>query len=509
MGQFISKLLQISDLAALTSGAGRMLVRASDDAAWELRVLAASDITSGTLASARGGTSFSTYTTGDLIYASATNTLAKLAPYDGIGQQVLKMQGSVPSWVDYNSTNLNDTSTLMRISAYPTVTAFEAYNTNGFIAQTSADTFAGRTVTGTAGKITVTNGDGVSGDPTLTTGDNVPLLDAANTFTAATNTFAASGTTTKTVVKSGSAQSTNALLEFQNSSAGVLGDVKMGTYTNARVRLNITNTASLTTGDATSNTLEVYDVGSSDYKLQIRPRRNTAGGALTDILLDPAYTRIYANATGANTTGRLDLYYSQLYFQGTNVYFSNTVNLNRLGDATVANQYGSGVISFEPSLWSGSAAQTSPTTFSVKPDTSTTLQFRYVFEGRVLPTAGTTEELMQIYRNGFVGINVPTVKPGAALEVKIGASTTYVADSTVTQRNRKRSSSQTGNLFETTNESGTVENAVDADGIQILKTKTPSSATDTGTTGMIAWDASYIYICTTTNTWKRVAIATW
>ena len=37
----------------------------------------------------------------------------------------------------------------------------------------------------------------------------------------------------------------------------------------------------------------------------------------------------------------------------------------------------------------------------------------------------------------------------------------------------------------------------------------PASATATGTTGEIRIDASYIYICTATNTWKRVAIATW
>lgn len=37
----------------------------------------------------------------------------------------------------------------------------------------------------------------------------------------------------------------------------------------------------------------------------------------------------------------------------------------------------------------------------------------------------------------------------------------------------------------------------------------PASATATGTTGEIRIDANYIYICTATNTWKRVAIATW
>ena len=37
----------------------------------------------------------------------------------------------------------------------------------------------------------------------------------------------------------------------------------------------------------------------------------------------------------------------------------------------------------------------------------------------------------------------------------------------------------------------------------------PASAAATGTTGQISWDANCIYICTATNTWKRVAIATW
>lgn len=42
-----------------------------------------------------------------------------------------------------------------------------------------------------------------------------------------------------------------------------------------------------------------------------------------------------------------------------------------------------------------------------------------------------------------------------------------------------------------------------------LSTTTPSSASDTGVAGTITWDASYIYVCTATDTWKRVAISTW
>jgi uncharacterized membrane protein len=47
------------------------------------------------------------------------------------------------------------------------------------------------------------------------------------------------------------------------------------------------------------------------------------------------------------------------------------------------------------------------------------------------------------------------------------------------------------------------------DSIRIRTAQTPASASATGTVGQIAWDASYIYVCTATNTWKRTALATW
>jgi len=37
----------------------------------------------------------------------------------------------------------------------------------------------------------------------------------------------------------------------------------------------------------------------------------------------------------------------------------------------------------------------------------------------------------------------------------------------------------------------------------------PASASASGTAGEIAYDTDYFYVCTATNTWKRVAIATW
>jgi hypothetical protein len=45
--------------------------------------------------------------------------------------------------------------------------------------------------------------------------------------------------------------------------------------------------------------------------------------------------------------------------------------------------------------------------------------------------------------------------------------------------------------------------------IRIRTAQTPASATAAGNQGEMAWDASYVYVCTATNTWKRAALASW
>ena len=54
---------------------------------------------------------------------------------------------------------------------------------------------------------------------------------------------------------------------------------------------------------------------------------------------------------------------------------------------------------------------------------------------------------------------------------------------------------------------GTCTTTIDGD--FVIPNETPASATAAGTAGQIVWDTNYIYICTATNTWKRVAIGTW
>lgn len=67
---------------------------ASNSPAWAAIDL--SNGTTGTLGATSGGTAQSTYTTGDILYASATNTLSKLAI--GSSTQVLTVSGGVPTW---------------------------------------------------------------------------------------------------------------------------------------------------------------------------------------------------------------------------------------------------------------------------------------------------------------------------------------------------------------------------------------------------------------------------
>ena len=50
---------------------------------------------------------------------------------------------------------------------------------------------------------------------------------------------------------------------------------------------------------------------------------------------------------------------------------------------------------------------------------------------------------------------------------------------------------------------------VNTDTVRVRTARTPASASATGATGEICWDANYIYVCTATNTWKRSALSTW
>jgi hypothetical protein len=94
-------------------------------------------------------------------------------------------------------------------------------------------------------------------------------------------------------------------------------------------------------------------------------------------------------------------------------------------------------------------------------------------------------------------------------EIRHFAFTNYYHTFYSNNSERARIDSSGRLLVGTSSDSGGALLQVNDNRIRIATANTPASAGATGTTGEIAWDADYIYVCTATNTWKRTAISTW
>lgn len=68
---------------------------------------------------------------------------------------------------------------------------------------------------------------------------------------------------------------------------------------------------------------------------------------------------------------------------------------------------------------------------------------------------------------------------------------------------------QAGNVSIKLNDVGTAALDINSNTIRLRSNRTITNSNDTGNQGDICWDSNYIYVCVATNTWKRVAIATW
>ena len=139
-------------------------------------------ITSGTVGAGYGGTGLATYTTGDIIYASAATTLTTLG-ITGTSDYVLKSTGSAPSWVAQSTLSVGSATTAT------TATNLSGGALGSLPYQSSSGStslLAGNTTT--TKKYLIQTGDGVnSAAPTWDTIQvaDVPTLNQNTTGTAA------------------------------------------------------------------------------------------------------------------------------------------------------------------------------------------------------------------------------------------------------------------------------------------------------------------------------------
>lgn len=135
------------------------------------------------------------------------------------------------------------TYTAVTVDTYGRATAgADIVGSNGLVARTAAGTFAARTVTGTASRITVTNGDGVSGNPTIDI--HTSYVGQSSITTLGTITTGTWNGTTIAIGNGGTGQTSASAAFNALSPVTTLGDLiyGSGTSTNARLAGNTTTT---------------------------------------------------------------------------------------------------------------------------------------------------------------------------------------------------------------------------------------------------------------------------
>ncbi len=136
-----------------------------------------------------------TYPAGNV---SALNALATTGLIARTGVGALAARTLTGPAAGISVTNGNGVAGNPTLALTNDMAALEGLASTGIAVRTAADTWAQRTITGTANRVNVTNGNGVSGNPTLDIGPDVVTLTGAQSLSNKTDTNPAQTTQTLT-----------------------------------------------------------------------------------------------------------------------------------------------------------------------------------------------------------------------------------------------------------------------------------------------------------------------
>ena len=316
------------------------------------------------LGSAYGGTAQSAYTQGDFLYASATNTLSKLAI--GTVNYILTSTGSVPQWVAPTSVTVN-TATNIAGGAAGSVPYQSGVATTTFLAIGAANTVMtssgtapqwGTTLTGLTGlsSSSITNTSLTSGRVVYSGASGVETDSASLTFNGTTLSaggFSTTGLSTlvKTVTIGDSnfngaavfAAATPAKLYMGTGTVTDVTSAASATNTTGAIAsLAITPIAATNTAVTYTNASTLYIAGApsastnvtitNPYSLYVAAGASYFGGAVT-----------FASSIGALTVSSLTdsgLTSGRVTYAGTGGLLQDSTNLTFNGTTLTANTIG-------------------------------------------------------------------------------------------------------------------------------------------------------------------------
>jgi hypothetical protein len=339
-------------LASLPIGSqyNSLVVSGAGTPSWGTVALGSANAVSGTLGATSGGTGQSTYTTGDLLYASAANTLSKLPGQTTTTQKFLAQTGdgsnsAAPTWVQVSGGDISGLGTMSTQNANSvTITGGSLDNVVIGGSTPNAGTFTNvnaTTVTATTGSFTNVSGNGA----TLTNinASNISSGTIANARTTGNTANSASTLVLRDANGSFGANIISASFNGDGSAISAINasNLSSGTVANARTTAASANGASTIVardsgGNFSANTITANVAGSGSGLTNINASNissGTIGNAYTTAnTSNSASTIVLRDGSGAFAAGQI----TATSFSGNGSAIT-AINASNISSGTIDN----------------------------------------------------------------------------------------------------------------------------------------------------------------------------